>query len=314
MSKEPILKVKDLGISFSQYTNGLVRGDLNVIRNLDIELYEGEILAVVGSSGSGKSLLAHAILGILPDNACTQGDIIYKGEILDEKRKEKLRGDEIVLIPQSVNYLDPLKKVGKQIKISIKDKDKKTQDEIVDNLFKKYNLDKKVKNYYPFQLSGGMARKVLLSTALASDSKVIIADEPTPGLDEESLNEVLKDFRDIADSGRAILMITHDIMAALKIADKVAIFYAGSTLEIANTSDFKQKEVELRHPYTKALYKALPNHDFVPIDDKTQPLPNELPKGCVFSDRCPLKDKNCENQVPKIREIRNGKVRCIHAN
>lgn len=313
MSKEPILKVKDLGISFSQYTNGLVRRDLNVIRNLDIELYEGEILAVVGSSGSGKSLLAHAILGILPDNACTQGDIIYKGEILDEKRKEKLRGDEIVLIPQSVNYLDPLKKVGKQIKISIKDKDKKTQDEIVDNLFKKYNLDKKVKSYYPFQLSGGMARKVLLSTALASDSKVIIADEPTPGLDEESLNEVLKDFRDIADSGRAILMITHDIMAALKIADKVAIFYAGSTLEIANTSDFKQKEVELRHPYTKALYKALPNHDFVPIDDKTQPLPNELPKGCVFSDRCPLKDKNCENQVPKIREIRNGKVRCIHA-
>ena len=290
-----------------------MRGDLNVIRNLDIELYEGEILAVVGSSGSGKSLLAHAILGILPDNACTQGDIIYKGEILDEKRKEKLRGDEIVLIPQSVNYLDPLKKVGKQIKISIKDKDKKTQDEIVDNLFKKYNLNKKVKNYYPFQLSGGMARKVLLSTALASDSKVIIADEPTPGLDEESLNEVLKDFRDIADSGRAILMITHDIMAALKIADKVAIFYAGSTLEIANTSDFKQKEVELRHPYTKALYKALPNHDFVPIDDKTQPLPNELPKGCVFSDRCPLKDKNCENQVPKIREIRNGKVRCIHA-
>ena len=313
MSKEPILKVKDLGISFSQYTNGLVRGDLNVIRNLDIELYEGEILAVVGSSGSGKSLLAHAILGILPDNACTQGDMIYKGEILDEKRKEKLRGDEIVLIPQSVNYLDPLKKVGKQIKISIKDKDKKTQDEIVDNLFKKYNLEKKVKNYYPFQLSGGMARKVLLSTALASDSKVIIAEEPTPGLDEESLNEVLKDFRDIADSGRAILMITHDIMAALKIADKVAIFYAGSTLEIANTSDFKQKEVELRHPYTKALYKALPNHDFVPIDDKTQPLPNELPKGCVFSDRCPLKDKNCENQVPKIREIRNGKVRCIHA-
>ena len=313
MSKEPILKVKDLGISFSQYTNGLVRGDLNVIRNLDIELYEGEILAVVGSSSSGKSLLAHAILGILPDNACTQGDIIYKGEILDEKRKEKLRGDEIVLIPQSVNYLDPLKKVGKQIKISIKDKDKKTQDEIADNLFKKYNLDKKVKNYYPFQLSGGMARKVLLSTALASDSKVIIADEPTPGLDEESLNEVLKDFRDIADSGRAILMITHDIMAALKIADKVAIFYAGSTLEIANTSDFKQKEVELRHPYTKALYKALPNHDFVPIDDKTQPLPNELPKGCVFSDRCPLKDKNCENQVPKIREIRNGKVRCIYA-
>ena len=193
--KEPILKVENLGISFSQYTKGLVRTDLEVIKNLDIELNKGEILAVVGSSGSGKSLLAHAILGILPHNSSTHGRIIYNKEELTEKRKQNLRGREIVLIPQSVNYLDPLKKVGSQIKISIKNKDKKAKDEIVDNLFEKYNLDKKVKNYYPFQLSGGMARKVLLCTALASNSKVIIADEPTPGLDEESLNEVLKDFR-----------------------------------------------------------------------------------------------------------------------
>lgn len=311
--KDAILKVKDLGISFSQYTKGLVRSDLNVIKNLDIELNEGEILAVVGSSGSGKSLLAHAILGILPDNASVEGTITYKGEELTRKKQEKLRGDEIVLIPQSVNYLDPLKRVGNQIKISIKNKDKKAKDQIVDRLFEKYNLDKKVKNYYPFQLSGGMARKVLLCTALASDSKVIIADEPTPGLDEASLNEVLKDFREIADSGCAVLMITHDITAALKIADKVAIFYAGSTLEVANKSDFKNNGKNLRHPYTKALYNALPNNDFSAMDDKTQPLPNELPKGCVFSDRCKLKTKECEEKVPENREIRNGKVRCIHA-
>lgn len=311
--KDAILKVKNLGISFSQYTKGLVRSDLNVIKNLDIELNEGEILAVVGSSGSGKSLLAHAILGILPENASVEGTITYKGEELTRKKQEKLRGDEIVLIPQSVNYLDPLKRVGNQIKISIKNKDKKAKDQIVDRLFEKYNLDKKVKNYYPFQLSGGMARKVLLCTALASDSKVIIADEPTPGLDEASLNEVLKDFREIADSGCAVLMITHDITAALKIADKVAIFYAGSTLEVANKSDFKNNGKNLRHPYTKALYNALPNNDFSAMDDKTQPLPNELPKGCVFSDRCKLKTKECEEKVPENREIRNGKVRCIHA-
>ena len=311
--KDAILKVKDLGISFSQYTKGLVRSDLNVIKNLDIELNEGEILAVVGSSGSGKSLLAHAILGILPDNASVEGTITYKGEELTRKKQEKLRGDEIVLIPQSVNYLDPLKKVGNQIKISIKNKDKKAKDQIVDRLFEKYNLDKKVKNYYPFQLSGGMARKVLLCTALASDSKVIIADEPTPGLDEVSLNEVLKDFREIADSGCAVLMITHDITAALKIADKVAIFYAGSTLEVADKSDFKNNGENLRHPYTKALYEALPSNDFTAMDDKTQPLPNELPKGCVFSDRCKLKTKECEERVLENREIRNGKVRCIHA-
>lgn len=308
-----ILTVDNLGVSFSQYTNGFKRGDLNVIKNLDVELNEGEILAVVGSSGSGKSLLAHAILGILPDNASTEGTMTYKDSELTEKRKAELRGDEIVLIPQSVNYLDPLKKVGAQIKISIKNKTKEEKEKIVDDLFEKYNLDKKVKNYYPFQLSGGMARKVLLCTALATDSKVIIADEPTPGLDEASLNEVLKDFREIANSGRAVLMITHDIMAALKIADRVAIFYAGTTLEVANTKDFKNDGRELRHPYTRALYNALPNNKFVAIDDKTQPLPNELPKGCVFSERCPIKTAECDQKVPENRKIRNGKVRCIHA-
>lgn len=126
MKKEPILSVKDLGISFSQYTKGLRRRELEVITNLDIDLYEGEILAVVGSSGSGKSLLAHAILGILPDNATTEGNIIYKGKSLSLKDKEKLRGREIVFIPQSVNFLDPLMKVSKQVKISIENKKKQT--------------------------------------------------------------------------------------------------------------------------------------------------------------------------------------------
>ena len=187
MKKEPILSVKDLGISFSQYTKGLRRRDLQVITNLDVDLYEGEILAVVGSSGSGKSLLAHAILGILPDNATTEGDIIYKGKKLNSKEKEKLRGSEIAFIPQSVNFLDPLMKVSKQVKISIKNKEKANK--LQRNIFNKYKLDENIDNFYPFELSGGMARKVLLSTALVSNCKVIIADEPTPGLDEISLNE-----------------------------------------------------------------------------------------------------------------------------
>ena len=264
MNKKPILSVRNLEISFSQYTKGLKRIDSKAINNLDIDLYKGEILAVVGSSGSGKSLLAHSILGILPSNAQTKGSIIYKDEILDKKRKEKLRGKEIVFIPQSVNYLDPLMEVGKQVKISIKDK--KNSNNILKNTFKKYNLADKVEKYYPFQLSGGMARKVLLSSALVSECEVIIADEPTPGLDEKSLNEALKDFRDLADNGCALLLITHDIDAALKIADRVAIFYGGTTLEIANVEDFKNNGMNLRHPYTKALFNALPNNDFEPIE------------------------------------------------
>ena len=310
MKKEPILSVKDLGISFSQYTKGLRRRELEVITNLDIDLYEGEILAVVGSSGSGKSLLAHAILGILPDNATTEGNIIYKGKTLTLKDKEKLRGREIVFIPQSVNFLDPLMKVSKQVKISIENKEEANKRQR--DIFNKYELDKKVDNFYPFELSGGMARKVLLSTALVSDCKVIIADEPTPGLDEKSLNEALKDFRNIADSGCAILMITHDIEAALKIADKIAVFYAGTTLEIANVNDFKGDGKNLRHPYSKALFNALPQNGFKPIKG-SQPMPNELPKGCLFQDRCEYIGEKCRLIRPNARMVRDGMVRCLNA-
>ena len=310
MKKEPILSVKDLGISFSQYTKGLRRRELEVITNLDIDLYEGEILAVVGSSGSGKSLLAHAILGILPDNATTEGNIIYKGKTLTLKDKEKLRGREIVFIPQSVNFLDPLMKVSKQVKISIENKEKANKRQRY--IFNKYGLDKKVDNLYPFELSGGMARKVILSTALVSDCKVIIADEPTPGLDEKSLNEALKDFRNIADSGCAILMITHDIEAALKIADKIAVFYAGTTLEIANVNDFKGDGKNLRHPYSKALFNALPQNGFKPIKG-SQPMPNELPKGCLFQDRCEYISEKCRLIRPNARMVRDGMVRCLNA-
>lgn len=310
MKKEPILSVRDLEISFSQYTKGLRRVDSKAINNLDIDLYKGEILAVVGSSGSGKSLLAHSILGILPSNATTKGTITYKNKILDEKRKEKLRGKEIVFIPQSVNYLDPLMEVGKQVKISIKDK--KKSNSILRNVFSKYNLDEKVEKYYPFQLSGGMTRKVLLSSALVSDCEVIIADEPTPGLDEESLNEALKDFRDLANGGCAVLIITHDISAALKIADRVAIFYGGTTLEVAKAEDFNNSGENLRHPYTKALFNALPENGFKPIKG-SQPIASELPTGCLFYDRCEKRTPDCENIKPEMKEIRDGKVRCLYA-
>lgn len=310
MMGEPILKVNNLGISFSQYTKGLKRKDLKVISDLDVELYAGEILAIVGSSGSGKSLLASAIFGILPDNAAQGGEIIFDGQVLMQKDKERIRGKEIALIPQSVNFLDPLQQVGKQIGLSIKDKSKR--EEVVAGIFGKYGLSPEVLKYYPFQLSGGMARKVLLATALTSGARVIIADEPTPGLDEASLAEVLKDFRVLADEGRAILMITHDIEAALTIADKVAIFYAGTTLEVSNVEDFDQDGAFLRHPYTKALNKARPNMGFLPIAG-SQPYPEKLPEGCLFSDRCPLKEERCCQEKPQFRQVRGGRVRCFYA-
>lgn len=310
MKKEPILKVEDLCITFSQYTTGLHRKDLEVISKLNLELYAGEILAIVGASGSGKSLLANSILGILPENAEESGNIYFDGVLLDQKKKESLRGKKISLIPQSVNYLDPLLRVGKQIEISMSGK--KGKSELIKTLFEKYHLPVSTMECFPFQLSGGMARKVLLATALMAEPDVIIADEPTPGLDEKSLDEVLKDFREIANEGKGVLMITHDIEAALRIADKIAVFYAGTTIETLPCSDLIKDGLGPRHPYTNALDKARPHTDFQ-LTKGTQPYPDKRRKGCIFSDHCPLKKEECSLEMPSYRDLRGGKVRCINA-
>ena len=123
--KKVILEIQNLSISFQQYDKGFGRTDLDVIRDLNVTVHEGEMVAVVGSSGSGKSLLAHGILGILPYNGAIGGTILYDSEELTQKRKEELRGNEIVLVPQSVAFLDPLMKIGPQIRKGKKDPESK---------------------------------------------------------------------------------------------------------------------------------------------------------------------------------------------
>lgn len=305
----PILEVEDLSISFKQYTDGLKQKDFKVISGLNVTLEEGEILAVVGASGSGKSLLAHAILGILPSNSNISGTIKYDGEVLTTARQASLRGKEIALIPQSVNYLDPLMRVGKQVRTSANDRDASAAQREV---FERLHLKQEVENMYPFQLSGGMARRTLLSTAIVSGAKLIIADEPTPGLDPVVIKEALNNFREFADNGCAVMLITHDIESALTIADKIAVFYAGTTVEIAPVEDFTGDGEALRHPYTKALWKALPQNDFTPIPG-SQPHPSALPSGCLFAPRCPMATAECGEAQPEMRNLRNGMVRCIHA-
>lgn len=254
-----ILKVDNLSVSFKQYTSGLRQTTKHVISDLSIELVSGEILAIVGASGSGKSLLAHAILGILPANAETSGRITFDGEVLTEKRQEQLRGKEIALVPQSVSFLDPLMRVGSQVRSSVR---KGNAKEAQRKVFERYHLKEEVENMYPFQLSGGMARRVLVSTAMVSGARVIIADEPTPGLDSVVIQEALNNFREFADKGCAVMLISHDIESALKVADKVAVFYDGTVLEIAPAENFEGNGDRLQHPYSKSLWRALPQNDF----------------------------------------------------
>ena len=305
---ETLLEIHDLSVSFRMYDGALEQKELQVISDLHLTVRSGEIVAVAGSSGSGKSLLASAILGILPGNATVQGQLRYKGQELTPDVQKTLRGTEIALVPQSIAFLDPLMKVGKQADGHKKpypaDKRK--------SLFKRFSLPENTEKLYPFQLSGGMARRVLVSTALITDAQLIIADEPTPGMSLDQALEALQRFRELANEGKGVILITHDIDLAFEFADRVAVFYAGTTVETAPVADFKTGADALRHPYSKALWRALPQNGFMPIDG-FQPYAGNLPKGCLFSPRCPYATAECYEKTPPTQELRGGEVRCFHA-
>lgn len=304
-----LLDVNNVSISFIQYTKGLKQQNLKVITDLTLDIEEGEILAVLGSSGSGKSLLAHAILGILPDNADLNGEIKYNGNVLNQKAKEEIRGKEISLIPQSVNFLDPLMKIADQVIGECETEEECREKQIKQRkIFEKYGLSEDVDNMYPFQLSGGMARRVLISTTLLSNPKLIIADEPTPGLDQKSVKETLDYLKQMADDNVGVLLITHDIYAALEVANRICIFYSGFVIEIVDTKDFKEGK-NLLHPYTQALYEALPKNGFK-LTKGHQPLHGEIPNGCPYYDRCDSPLEYCNEKRPNL--INN--IRCFKYN
>lgn len=306
-----LLEIKNLSISFTQYIKGLEQRELKVISDLTMDIHDHEILAVLGASGSGKSLLAHAILGILPENANVSGTIKYKHQELTPTLQEKLRGKNISLIPQSVNYLNPLMKVKEQAIGYIEDENqKKLMLEKQRKIFEKYGLSEKVDEMYPFQLSGGMARKVLISTALLNSPDTIIADEPTPGLDEEAVNETIRDLIELKNNGVGMLLITHDILTAIKTSDKIAIIYLGYVIEITKTENFLTGK-NLLHPYTRALYDALPENEFK-LTLGHQPSYTEIPKRCPYNENCPYKTEECINTPPKLEQVNDTQVRCYH--
>lgn len=255
-----ILEVKNLNIGFNMYDKLLNQKLYQMVFDLNVTIKKGEILAIAGSSGSGKSLMAHAILGILPKNTVVSAEIKFKNEIVDENRLSQLRGKEITFVPQSIAYLDPLMTIEDQL--MRKDINKQDFFKVMDTLgFTKADLGK-----YPFQLSGGMARRVLIANTILSKADLIIADEPTPGLSLDLAIEVLNHFRNIANDGKGILLISHDIDLVCNIADRMSIFYGGHILETLNTKDFLKGEKYIRHPLTKAFWKALPQNDFEETD------------------------------------------------
>ncbi len=305
---EPVLQIKHLSIDFTRYERGTKRRRLTVIRDLSLEIYPGQVVAVAGASGSGKSLLAHSILDILPHNSHVEGEILYDGTLLTPERIERLRGSEIVLVPQGVSYLDPLMKVGTQLRKGKKDPGTKERYRIALN---RYGLGEETEELYPFELSGGMARRVMIASASAESPRLIIADEPTPGLDAGTAGRILGHFRELADEGAGILFITHDLELASEVADRVVVFYAGETIEEARAEDFADVAC-LRHPYTKALWYAMPKHGFKPVQG-SQPYPGQLRSGCHFAGQCETCREEClERETIPLRPYDGGRVRCLY--
>lgn len=255
---EPLFETKQYSITFRQYGRGFARQEFTAVKDLSLKLYAGEVVAVVGASGSGKSLLAHGILGLLPYNAAEQGIMLYRGEILTAKRLKALRGREIVLIPQGASCLNPLMKVGKQI---LKGDKSPSARQRMRGILEEYHLSQEVEGKYPFELSGGMSRRVLLTMARLEQPRLVVADEPTPGLHREMAAMALGHLKEMAKEGAGVLLITHDLEQALVVADRVVVFHEGRMIEEARPEDFANAE-SLSHPYTRALWRAMPQNGF----------------------------------------------------
>ena len=270
---QPLLQVEHLSMSFSRYEPGVPffqarRVNMPVLNDLSLSVRAGELVAVVGASGSGKTLLADAILGLFAPNARVEGSIRFAGRPLDAAGIAGLRGRGVSLVPQSVTSLDPLMRVGEQVvgacgRGRAGRARRRERTARMRTLFRELGLDGSVERMFPHELSGGMARRVLVASALIDDPWLIVADEPTPGLDMELAVRALGDLRAFADAGGAVLLITHDLELALSVADRVAVFRDGRVVEEAPVSSFAQPEL-LGNPFSRALWHAMPEHEFAP--------------------------------------------------
>ena len=250
-----LLQVEDLVVEFAS-----AAGRTRPIDSLNVSVHAGEVVALAGPSGAGKTLLADALLGMYAPGAEVRGTIFFDGVRQTAESLRRLRGREVALVPQGVSSLDPLMRVGRQVGGDVARRAE---------LFARYRLDASVERLYPFELSGGMARRILLICALMSDPRLLVADEPTTGLDLELAVRAAEDLRAFADGGGGVLLITHDIELALRVADRIAVFADGAVVEETDVAGFSSPNT-LLHPFSRRLWHALPAHGFRDVGDAVE--------------------------------------------
>lgn len=230
-----VLSIRDVGVSFHQYDGPFSRTHVTPLRDVNLDLAAGEILAVVGESGAGKSLLADAILGLMPVNAHVHGEV--RGDLTGTR-----------FIPQGVTHFDPTMKIGAFVGLDGGGAAEKIA---------RFGLGEDVLEKFPHELSGGMLRRVSLATSVSENTSLLIADEPTPGLDPAATAQVLDYFRELRARGAAVLFITHDMVSAVQIADRIAVMRAGTVVDVV-AGDLNGELSD----YTAALWRSQPANDF----------------------------------------------------
>ena len=318
--KGPLLEVKKLRTVFETR-----EGELVAVDGIDFDIFPGEILGVIGESGSGKTVSGLSILNLIPNpGKIAEGDILFKGRslpTLSEKEMREIRGREIAYIFQDpTTSLNPTKTVGWQIQhiIQMKLKDQKVDSkgernplsvkERTQQLLADVGIlsPEKVTNLYPHSLSGGMLQRILIAMALGCSPDLIIADEPTTNLDVIVEAQILHLFLRLRDNvGSAILFITHDIGVIAETCDRVIVLYAGKILEKGGISDVLNHPL---HPYTVGLLNSSPKLEeegggLYQIKGELPSLLN-LPEGCRFHPRCDRSHDLCRHVPPDMVEVR----------
>ena len=300
---------------------------LKAVDNVSLSIGKGETLGLVGESGCGKSVTAHAIIQLIPQppGRIAGGKIFFEGQnILEfsETRMRKIRGCRISMIFQEpMTSLNPVFTVGNQVGEVIRLHQKLSRNEIRNRVVEMFQLvgipePKKRLSNYPHQMSGGMRQRVMIAMALACSPKLMIADEPTTALDVTIQAQILDLMNTLkADTGAAILFITHDLGVIAEMAQRVAVMYAGNIVEY---TDVKTLYANPKHPYTIGLLESIPARGRKAEDGRlntiTGMVPSlfNLPEGCLFNNRCPDVFDQCRELKPEMESVgENHIVRCF---
>lgn len=307
---EKLIEIKNLRTSF--FTLG---GEVKAVNDVSFHVNKGEIVAVVGESGCGKSVTQMSIMRLIqsPPGKILGGEVLFEGRDLlklSQKEMRSVRGSEIAMIFQEpMTSLNPVYTIGNQVSEVIRTHFKCSKKEAWDigiKALKDVDIPEpelRMKNY-PFEMSGGMRQRVLIAIAVACNSKLIIADEPTTALDVTTQAQVMDLLLNIVKTkGKSMIVVTHNLGLVTRYAERIYVMYAGRIVESGNTRDIL---TNAKHPYTKGLLKSVPDLyeskdvNLIPIKGAPPSL-SKLPDGCAFAPRCDYKCEKCtQGESPEL--------------